>query len=163
MTPGTAPARARPTPRPNPDYVQALRRMVDESGVSRCLGFRLSEIEIDACRVELDVGPHLFQPQLTVHGGVFATLIDAATLWATFLRIPQESGLVNIDLKLNYLKGAGEGRLIATGRCLRPGRQISYSECAITDAAGELMAHGTSTLMTLPGRELLVPFPKFVA
>ena len=34
-----------------------------------------------------------------VHGGVLATLIDTATFWSVYLRIPEDAGLVNIDLK----------------------------------------------------------------
>ena len=42
------------------------------------------------------------------------------------------------------------------------GRQISYTEAAVRDDKGELVAHGTSTLMALPGKGLQLGVPKFI-
>ena len=89
-------------------------------------------------------------------------LIDTATFWAGFMRLPEDAGLVNVDLKLNYLKAVTQGRLRAEGRCLRAGRQISYAEATVLDEGGELVAHGTSTLMALPGKGLKISVPKFL-
>ena len=91
-----------------------------------------------------------------------ATLIDTATFWAAFLRLPEDAGLVNVDLKLNYLKAATRGHLRAEGRCLRAGRQISYAEARVFDEAGDMVAHGTSTLMALPGKGLKLGVTKFL-
>jgi uncharacterized protein (TIGR00369 family) len=70
---------------------------------------------------------------------------------------------VNVDLKLNYLKAVARGHLRAEGRCLRAGRQLSYTEAKVFEAAGELVAHGTSTLMALPGKGLQLGLPKFLS
>lgn len=123
----------------------------------------LEAIEIDGATVALDLDERHFQPFGVVHGGVLATLIDTATFWAAFLRLPPDAGLVNIDLKLNYLQPANDGRLTATGRCIRPGRTLSYTEAYVHNARGELLAHGTSTLMALPGRGIDLGTAKFVA
>ena len=78
------------------------------------------------------------------------------------MRLPADAGLVNVDLKLNYLKPAIGGKLKAEGRCIRPGRQISYTEAYVRDEKGELLAHGTSTLMALPGKGLKIAAAKFL-
>ncbi len=123
----------------------------------------MDDIAIDGVTIGLELDPqrHL-QPFGIVHGGVLATLIDTATFWAAFLRLPPDAGLVNIDLKLNYLQPAIAGRLTATGRCIRPGRTLSYTEAHVYDAGGELLAHGTSTLMALPGRGFDLGVAKFL-
>ena len=97
-----------------------------------------------------------------VHGGVLATLVDTATFWAVFLRLPDGCGLVNIDLKLNYLKPALNGKLTAEGRAIRSGRTISYAEANVLDEDGQLIVHGTSTLMSMPGKGLPVSTKKFI-
>ncbi len=89
-------------------------------------------------------------------------MIDTATYWASFLNVPQDVGLVNVDLKLNYLRPVGIGRLVAQGRCIKPGRTVSYAEASVTDADGKLVAHGTSTLMALPNQGLRVQACKFL-
>jgi uncharacterized protein (TIGR00369 family) len=147
---------------PNPAYVQALKDNVHEAPYPHLIGLRIAELEFDRCRIDLTLAERHMQPFGIVHGGVLATLIDTATFWAGFMRLPEDAGLVNVDLKLNYLKAVTRGELRAEGRCLRAGRQVSYAEASVFDEAGELVAHGTSTLMALPGKGLRIDVPKFL-
>lgn len=148
--------------KPNPAYIQAIQDSVRESPYPALIGMRIGLLEFDRARIDLDLRRDHLQPFGIVHGGVLATLIDTATFWAAFLRIAEDAGLVNVDLKLNYLKAVSSGRLRAEGECLRAGRQISYTVASVYDEAGELVAHGTSTVMTLPGKGLKIGIPKFV-
>jgi uncharacterized protein (TIGR00369 family) len=147
---------------PNPAFIAAVQALVREAPYPKLIGMRIAHMEFDACRIELDLEPRHLQPFGIVHGGVLATLLDTATFWAAYLRLPQGTGLVNVDLKLNYLKSVAGGALRAEGRCLRAGRQISYAEASVRDDAGDLVAHGTSTLMALPGKDLPIDLPKFL-
>lgn len=149
-------------PTANPAYVEALIQAVNRGDFPSHIGFRLAAIGDDFCRIELTIAQAHFQPFGIVHGGVLATLIDTATFWAGFMRLPEDAGLVNVDLKLNYLKAVSGGTLVAEGRCLRAGRQLSYTEASVRDARGELVAHGTSTLMALPGKGLQLGVAKFI-
>jgi len=146
----------------NPAFVAAVQQSVRAAPYPELIGMVISALEFDSCRIELDVGERHLQPFGIVHGGVLATLIDTATFWAGYMRLPEDAGLVNVDLKLNYLKAVTGGYLRAEGRCLRAGRQISYAEASVIDAGGELVAHGTSTLMALPGKGLKLGVSKFL-
>jgi uncharacterized protein (TIGR00369 family) len=141
---------------PNPDYIKAVQESVHAAPYPELIGMKFAALDFDSCRIDLELG------ERHLHGGVLATLIDTATFWAGFLRLPEDAGLVNIDLKLNYLRAVASGHLHAEGRCLRAGRQISYAEASVYDAAGELIAHGTSTLMALPGKGLKLGIRKFL-
>lgn len=147
---------------PNPAYLQALRDGVRDAPFPNLIGMAIAALDFDSCRIELSLGERHMQPFGIVHGGVLATLIDTATFWAGFLRLPEDAGLVNVDLKLNYLKAVTGGHLRAEGRCLRAGRQISYAEASVFDEVGGLVAHGTSTLMALPGKGLKLGVDKFL-
>ena len=146
----------------NPGYLQALYKTIRESPFPNHMGMRVVEMTRDTCRVELDIAGVHFQPFGIVHGGVIATLVDTATFWAGFGPIADDAGLVNVDLKLNYLQTVSSGRLIATGRCIRAGRTMSYTEAYVRTTDDRLIAHGTSTLMTLPGKGISVGVPKFL-
>ncbi|UCH60979.1 MAG: PaaI family thioesterase [Anaerolineales bacterium] len=146
----------------NPAYITELIQFVNRSPFPMHLPFRLVSIEPDRARIELEIAASHLQPFGMVHGGVIATLIDTATFWAAFLNLPQEYGLVNVDLKLNYLRSPDSGKLFALGRCLKNGRTLSYAEASVTDAQGTLLAHGTSTLMVMPGKGLDIGVPKFL-
>ena len=145
----------------NPEYIQSLINIVNTSPYPGHMSMRLVSIDLDRASVELETAHCHLQPYGIVHGGVVATLIDTATFWAAFMRIPEGAGLVNIDLKLNYLKQVEKGLLRAEGVAIRAGKTISYAESRVLDADGGLIAHGTSTLMTLPGRGLAVGVKKF--
>ena len=147
---------------PNPTYIEAVKESVHRSPYPHLIGMTIDALQIDSCVIGLHLAERHLQPFGIVHGGVLATLIDTATFWAAFLRLPEDAGLVNVDLKLNYLKAATRGHLRAEGHCLRAGRQISYAEARIFDEAGELVAHGTSTLMALPGKGLKLDVAKFL-
>lgn len=152
-----------PTPVANQAYIQALQELVRQAPYPSLIGLRLEAIDFDSARIALELDERHLQPFGIVHGGVLATLIDTATFWAAFMRLPEDVGLVNIDLKLNYLQPVQAGRLAAAGRCVRPGRTISYAEAHVTGEDGALLAHGTSTLMALPGKGLALGASKFVA
>lgn len=146
----------------NPAYVAALIETVCNSPFPSHISMRLISAEIDHATMELDSGPNHMQPFGIVHGGAIASLIDSTTFWAAFMRVPEDCGMVNVDLKLNYLKAVTDGTLHAEGRCIRAGRSISYTETTVRGDDGELVAHGTSTLMALPGKGLDLGIPKFV-
>jgi uncharacterized protein (TIGR00369 family) len=148
--------------KPNPAYVKAIQDSVHTAPYPALIGLTIEALDFDSCRIDLELAERHMQPFGIVHGGVLATLIDSATFWAAFMRLPEDAGLVNVDLKLNYLKAVVRGHLRTEGQCLRAGRQISYTVASVFDAAGELVAHGTSTMMALPGKGLKLPMPKFL-
>ncbi|MGB5987078.1 MAG: PaaI family thioesterase [Desulfobacterales bacterium] len=149
-------------PKVNPAYVTKLFELVNTSPFPNHLCMRITDMDLDRATITMDLQPEHLQLYGIVHGGALATLIDTATFWAVFMRLPDGAGLVNIDLKLNYLKSVRGGLLTTQGRCLRAGRSISYAEADVRDADGNLLAHGTSTLKALPGKGLDLELPKFI-
>jgi uncharacterized protein (TIGR00369 family) len=147
---------------PNDDYVNKLIGMVNTSPYPKHLRMQLASISVDQALVKLNTEQCHLQPFGIVHGGVLATLIDTATFWSVFLRLPEDAGLVNIDLKLNYLKSISTGLMTAQGRCIRAGRTINYAEASVKDKEGNLIAHGTSTLMVLLGKGIRVGAKEFL-
>ena len=146
----------------NDEYLHKLYKLISSSPFPYHMHMRLVSIDWDQAMVELETSNCHLQPYGIVHGGVLATLIDTATFWAAFARLPEDVGLVNVDLKLNYLKPVQTGILRVEGYCLRPGKTISYAEAKVVDEEGELVAHGTSTLMVLPGKGIKLGVPKFL-
>jgi uncharacterized protein (TIGR00369 family) len=146
----------------NPDYINELKNVLNTSPYPTHMSMQLAAIDFDRAVIEMILGKNHLQPFGIVHGGVLATLIDTATFWAAFLKIPEDAGLVNIDLKLNYLRPVQHGKLRAEGLCIKAGRSISYAEAKILNEKREMLAHGTSTLMILPGKGLEIKTKKFL-
>ena len=82
------------------------------------------------------------------HGGVVAALVDLAADWAMVARTGR--GVPTIDLRVDFHAAAMPGDLIAKGRIVKFGGQISTAEAQVFDAAGKLLASGRGTYLTAP-------------
>ena len=82
------------------------------------------------------------------HGGVLAALVDLAADWAMVTRTGR--GVPTIDLRVDYHAAALPGDLIAKGRIVRWGNQVSTAEAHIYDQQGKLLASGRGTYLTAP-------------
>ncbi len=138
----------------NPAFVEAVKGIVNVSPYFELQSMKLLSFEVGSCLMEIDLARKHLQPFGLVHGGVFASIIDAAAFWAVYADLNEESGLTSVDLKLNYLAPATTGKLIARGRRVKVGRTLALGEAEITNEKGRLLAHGLSTLMVLPNDSL---------
>jgi uncharacterized protein (TIGR00369 family) len=101
--------------------------------------------------LEVELEEKHLQPFGYVHGGVMASVVDAATFWATFPQVENGLGLTTVEIKINYLAPVQKGKLKAEGRCIKMGKTLALGEAFVRDEEGKLIAHGTSTMMVLPG------------
>jgi uncharacterized protein (TIGR00369 family) len=144
----------------NDEYVQRINRLVNRCPYFKLLSMKISDVGLGFSRLEIDLAEKHLQPFGFVHGGVFASIVDAAAFWAIFYEIEdQKAGATTVDLKLNYLAPAVSGKLIAKGRRIKLGKTLGYAEARVTDENDKLLAHGTSTLMILPGNGLAMDQP----
>ena len=150
----------------NPEYIERVNQLVNRSPYFDLLSMQISRVGAGFSELAIDLAHKHLQPFGFVHGGVFASIIDAAAFWSLFYEIENpETGVTTVDLKLNYLAPAVSGKLIAKGRKIKLGRTLGYAEAEVTDARGRILAHGTSTVILLPGQGLKVdpPLPpKFI-
>jgi uncharacterized protein (TIGR00369 family) len=127
---------------------------------------RIVELGMGRSVLEIDLAEKHLQPFGQVHGGVFSTIIDAATFWAVFTELDEDLGMTTVDLKLNYLAPASSnGKLIARGRRIKLGRTLGLADAEVTDQEGKMLAHGTSTVMIISGLGFTTPNslpPKFI-
>jgi uncharacterized protein (TIGR00369 family) len=136
----------------NPQYRERLFAQINDAPFVRHMGMRITDLAWGRATVEMTASEFRLQPFGVVHGGNIATLIDTATFWACFLSLDSdEDGLTSVDLKLNYLAPARVEALRCTGTLIKAGKTIFYAAAEVLTADNRLIAHGTSTLMRLPG------------
>jgi uncharacterized protein (TIGR00369 family) len=92
-----------------------------------------------------------YNPLGTVHGGVIATLLDSALGCAVQSMLPAGTSYTTLELKVNYLRPitARTGTVYAEGKIIHVGGRIATAEGRLTDTAGKLYAHGTTTCLIL--------------
>jgi uncharacterized protein (TIGR00369 family) len=76
--------------------------------------------------------------------------------------VKDEMGLTTVEIKVNFLAPVKEGKLVAKGRCIKIGKTLALGDATIYDGNGNLLGHGTATMMIVPdlkveGQENLPP------
>lgn len=95
--------------------------------------------------LKLPVTPKLLQFYGKVHGGVIATLIDAAASVAINLKLPPDRGATTVDININYLRPVEKGILYAKGQVISLGNKLLVGSADVLDDQGCHIAHGTGT------------------
>jgi len=144
----------------NPLYQERLFALIDGAPFVRHMAMHITELAWGRATFEMVAAEFRLQPFGVVHGGNIATLIDTAAFWACFLPMgSDEDGLASVDLKLNYLAPARAEPLHCTGVLIKAGKTLSYTQAEVRGGDGRLIAHGTSTLMRLPGLGVKLGIP----
>jgi uncharacterized protein (TIGR00369 family) len=134
----------------NPKYKETLSTLINRSPYFSLLSMEIKELGWGTCALEVELGEKHLQPFGNVHGGVIASVTDAAAFWAVFPRVKDGMGLTTVEMKVNYLAPVQKGKLVAKGRCIKIGRTLALGEAYINSAEGNLLAHGTATMMIVP-------------
>lgn len=121
--------------------------------IAQLIGFDLVSVKPGEAVVELQATESHANPMGTLHGGVLCDIADAAMGIAYSSNLAQDESFTTLELKINFLKPIWKARLLATGRVVKQGRAVGLVECDIIDEQGSLVAHATSTCMTLRGKQ----------
>ncbi len=135
----------------NPEYVKIVTALANESPYFKHLGMVIAELGIGEALVEICSQNIHHQIFGNVHGGVIASLVDTAIFWSFFAELDEPVGITTVDLKVNYLAPVADGKLSARGKRIRLGRTLGLGETEVFNGDGKLVAHGTSSVIVLPG------------
>lgn len=124
------------------------------SPVGVMMGWRYVAVDDGRAQLDLDPGPHLYNKDGTVHGGILATLLDA-TMWAAITtRLGVGVRSVTVDLKVSYVAapGPGAGTLSAHASAISVRRTLAIAEGRLVGPDGKLYCHATGTFSVLHPR-----------
>ena len=116
------------------------------------LGTDVVRREPGVVEVALELGPHHLNNRGVAHGGVVASLLDSALGAAVVSAIPQEWWCATTSLTLQFLDGAGEGKLVAVGRVVRRGRSVAFATGEVHDGRGRVIATASGSWHLWPHR-----------
>ena len=119
--------------------------------VASLVGFRPIAIEDGTAVFDLEAGPQHANPMGTLHGGILCDVADAAMGVAYASRLGEDESFTTLEMKINFVRPFWTGTLRATGRVVSGGRSVGLVECDVTTLDGRLVAHATSTCLTLRG------------
>jgi uncharacterized protein (TIGR00369 family) len=99
--------------------------------------------------VEMPAAEFHYNPLGGVHGGVISTLLDTAAACAVHSTLAVGEFYTSVDLTVKFLRPVtvDSGLLTCEGTVIQRGRRTALAQAQLTDEAGKLVAHATSTCM----------------
>ena len=87
------------------------------------------------------------------HGGILATIADAAMGELATRAIEPGKNVVTTNLNINYIATTSNKELIAKGYFISKGRRMLVMECVIEDETGRKLATATATFFVIEPRK----------
>jgi acyl-CoA thioesterase len=134
------------------EYLKQHLKEWHGSAMAETMSMRLVGVADGSATFEGHPSPRYYNPQLRLHGGYVATLIDSALGCAVQTKLPARAGYGTIELKVNYVRriDADTGRLLCTGNVIHAGRTMLTADARVVDEHGKLYAHGSGTFLVYP-------------
>ncbi len=119
---------------------------------NKLLGLRLVAVHKDGVTVELTVRPDMMNGAGVLHGGVTATMVDAAAGIATNRELGGGRMITTVELKINYFLPVMSGRVRARAHLMRVGKTLTVSRVDLFDQRKKLIGTALVTYMILGPR-----------
>jgi uncharacterized protein (TIGR00369 family) len=131
------------------------------SGFRQLVGYRVLEWHDGDATITLTIGPRHLNRAGVLHGGVIATMIDAAGGYAGCF-CPQPGHVrrsVTVSLTTQFLAQAKTGVLTARARVRGGGKRLFIATIEVHDGSGTLVALGEGVYRYRAGSESLEGVP----
>lgn len=128
----------------NGEQLDRLARYFNEEVTfSRHIGAKVSEVEAGRADVYIDVEEVHLNGTGTLHGGVYASLMDNAMGLSVLALVGVRSATIQMDV--HFLGSVSEGRIICRSEVVHRTRRTATAEAKVHDETGTLVAMGTGT------------------
>ncbi|WP_076442308.1 PaaI family thioesterase [Bosea sp. TND4EK4] len=124
------------------------------------IGATLTVVTPGMVEIEMPYCDSLTQQYGFIQGGILSTALDSACGYAAYSLMPENTAVLTVEFKVNFLApGKGE-RFLFRGSVIKPGRTIIVADGQAygfaADGATKLLATMTATMMALPDRADIV-------
>jgi uncharacterized protein (TIGR00369 family) len=114
----------------------------EEVTFSKHIGAKVEEVEPGRSVIYIDVVEDVHLNGVgTLHGGVYASLIDNAMGLSVLALVGVRTA--TIEMNVHFLGAVGEGRITCESEVVHRTRRTATAEAKVRDADGNLVAMGT--------------------
>ena len=138
------------------DFAERIATSFAKQGMMETLGATLGKISSGAVEIELKPSPAIAQQHGFVHAAALTAIADNACGYSALSLMPEGTGVLTTEFKLNLVAPAAGNLIVARGRVVKAGRTLSLTQAevfAISDGQEKLVALMTATMMTVRGRD----------
>ena len=142
------------SPLPSLDAVQTV---LESGAFNNWLGLRVTALTPDSITLEADSRPEWTNAQNAgvIHGGVLSALLDTAACFSLTGTIGGPAP--TIDLQTQFLRPAIPGKLLVTGRLVKPGRGVAFAEAEVWTKGEKVAAIARGTFAASAATEISRP------
>jgi len=134
------------------EAVARTREFLDAIPFNHLLGIQISRAHADGVTLHCKVKKELLNSNRVLHGGVSASIADAAVGVAIQHRFAGKRAITTVELKVNYFRPVSEGTLFARARLLRVGATLCVGQVDMTDDKKNLVGVAIVTYIFLDAR-----------
>lgn len=142
-------------PELNPEHLKSVIDIINKGPFFMHMSMRVTELGVGYSKVVAEIGKKHMNPFGAIHGGVYASVIDTAAYWSAYCDLPEEQGLVTIDLKVDFLSPVLDQKVIVNGKRVKAGKTIYLTEAQMINENGKVFAHGTSKLLVIHNKQTM--------
>lgn len=141
---------------PTLDGIDYLRKIaagdIPGAPIGSHMGMEIAEVGEGTVTFHCHPDESHYNPIGMVHGGLVCTLLDSVLGCAAQTTLPKGTSYTSIEIKVNYLRPVTKdsGPLVATGRVVKPGRRVIFSEGEVVDNKGKTVATASGSLLAFP-------------
>jgi uncharacterized protein (TIGR00369 family) len=136
--------------------LEVLQKMVNGElpypAISEIMPLRLTEVAPGRVVFESTPSESYYNTAGIAHGGYAMTLLDSSMGIAVYSTLGPGIRYMTIETKVNFVRPitVATGRLRAIGTAVHTGKRTGTGEGRLVDNAGDLYAHGTTTIFLMP-------------
>ncbi|WNN77156.1 PaaI family thioesterase [Lysinibacillus capsici] len=112
----------------------------------------VGKFEPEVSEVRIPITPVIHNTIKVPHGGIVATIADAAMGGLASRSVPEGYNVVTKNMNISYIATTTNKELIARGRFVHKGRQTLVMECDIEDETGRRLAIATGSFFVIHRR-----------
>ncbi len=135
----------------NPEYIEAVKTMLADAPYFQTIDMEMLNFEPGRSLFRIFASRKHLNPYDRVHGGVFASVLDAAAFWAIYSEVDEGLAMTTAEMKINFLAPAREDKtLLAIGERIKVGRTLGLGEARLVEEeSNRLVGFATATCMII--------------
>lgn len=129
---------------------EKIKQSFDKQGLMKTLNAQLAEVEKGRVKITCEFSEALTQQHGFFHAGVVTSIVDSACGYAALTMMSENTEVLSVEFKINFMKPAKTDKLIAIGKVLQSGRTLTICEGYVYDSKEEkLIAKMTATMIAV--------------
>ncbi len=136
-------------------YLQAIRERGREANpFFRLMGIDVLQVGQAEATLTMSVRPDMLNGVGWLQGGIFVSLADEAMALALYAALGEKTRIATVTESTSFLKGIRGGTVIATGRVVKAGRRLAFTEGDVRSEtpSGDLLARTAAVFAVLGER-----------